>query len=120
MFDPNLLAPPRVVICNPELLKQVTVTDSQKFERSDVAKILFPSIGNGLFTSNGRDHALQRKMIGPAFYYNSLKDMVTVFEDNVQNIVKVRWVFNIAHGTTLRFGALLMTWYWVTEHTFSF
>ena len=88
----ELVAPRRVLICDPELVKEVTVTDCQKYERTDLAKLIFPNIGNSLFGSKGKDHARQRKMLGPAFHYSNLKGMVSVFEEDVLNLIKVeKW-----------------------------
>lgn len=74
---------------DPDLIKHVTVTKSKNYVRSSVLKNIIPSIGNGLFSSNGKEHARQRKMINPAFNYSNLTGMVGDFEDISSNLVKV-------------------------------
>ena len=48
-----------------------------------------PSIGNGLFSSNGKDHTLQRKMIIPAFHYSNLGQMVNDFCEVSNSLITV-------------------------------
>lgn len=74
---------------DPDLIKHVTVTNSKNYARSHYLRIVLPSIGNGLFSSNGKDHADQRKMINPAFNYGNLTGIVDDFEDVTANLVRV-------------------------------
>lgn len=69
----------------------MTVTKSQNYARSALVKAVLPSIGNGLFSSNGKEHARQRKMINPAFNYSNLTGMVDDFKDVSSNLVKVSY-----------------------------
>lgn len=75
---------------DPDLIKHVSVTNAMNYGRSPVVRTILPSIGNGLFSSNGKDHARQRKMINPAFNYNNLTGMVDDFKEVASNLVKVR------------------------------
>ena len=74
---------------DPDLIKHVTVTNAKNYLRSSQLRSFLPSIGNGLFSSNGRDHALQRKMITPAFHYSNLTGMVEDFQEVTLNLVTV-------------------------------
>ena len=78
----------RVCLTDPELIKYVAV-NGHKFYREDYVKRQIPSIGNGLFSSNGKAHACQKRMIGPAFATKNLKRFSEIFKENVENLVKV-------------------------------
>ena len=78
----------RVCLTDPELIKYVAV-NGHKFYREDYVKRQIPSIGNGLFSSNGKAHARQKRMIGPAFATKNLKRFSEIFKENVENLVKV-------------------------------
>ena len=75
-------------LTDPELIKYVAV-NGHKFYREDYVKRQIPSIGNGLFSSNGKAHARQKRMIGPAFATKNLKRFSEIFKENVENLVKV-------------------------------
>lgn len=77
----------RVFLADPDLIKYVTVTNAKNYLRTPQIRKILPSIGNGLFSSNGRDHALQRKMINPAFHYKNLTGMVDDFQELACNLV---------------------------------
>lgn len=78
-----------VVIVDPELIRSVTVKNAHKFKRSDfVAKVL-PSSSKGLFSANGKAHARQKRMIGPAFSVANLKGFLEIFEENIEKLVQV-------------------------------
>lgn len=63
--------------------------NGHKFHRPDFVKQQIPSIGNGLFSSNGKAHARQKRMVGPAFTTKNLKGFSRIFQENVENLVKV-------------------------------
>ena len=74
---------------DPDLIKYVTVTNAKNYARSQQVRKVLPSVGNGLFSSNGREHALQRKMINPAFTYSNLTGFVDDFQELACNLVTV-------------------------------
>ena len=76
-------------MADPDLIKHVTVTNSKNYLRSPFIRKVMPSIGNGLFSSNGKDHTLQRKMIIPAFHYSNLDRMVNDFCEVSKSLVTV-------------------------------
>ena len=78
----------RVCLTDPELIRYVAA-NGHKFHRPDFVKQQIPSIGNGLFSSNGKAHARQKRMIGPAFTTKNLKGFSEIFKENVENLVKV-------------------------------
>ena len=77
-----------VCLTDPELIRYVAV-NGHKFHRPDFVKRQIPSIGNGLFSSNGKAHARQKRMVGPAFTTKNLKGFSRIFQENVENLVKV-------------------------------
>ena len=77
-----------VCLTDPELIRYVAV-NGHKFHRPDFVKRQIPSIGNGLFASNGKVHARHKRMIGPAFTTKNLKRFSGIFKENVENLVKV-------------------------------
>ncbi|CAH3177036.1 unnamed protein product [Porites evermanni] len=79
----------RVFLADPDLIKHVTVTNSKNYLRSRFIRKVMPSIGNGLFSSNGKDHTLQRKMIIPAFHYSNLGRMVNDFCEVSNSLITV-------------------------------
>ena len=74
---------------DPDLIKYVIVTNAKNYLRSPFVRSALPSVGNGLFSSNGRDHAIQRKMMNPAFHYSNLTGMVDDFQEVACNLVTV-------------------------------
>ena len=95
LFIKFLLGDSRVLLTDPELIKYVVVTNAKNYRRSEFVRQVLPSIGNGLFSSNGKDHAFQRKLITPAFHFSNLVGMVEHFEDVAHNLVQVNLTFNI-------------------------
>ena len=83
----------RVCLTDPELVKYVAV-NGHKFQRPDFVKQQIPSIGNGLFSSNGKAHARQKRMIGPAFTAKNLKGFSKIFKESAENLVKVILLYN--------------------------
>lgn len=75
-------------IADPELIKFVA-SNSHKFYRPDFVARNIPSISAGLFASNGKVHARQKRMIGPAFTSKYLKGFLGIFKENVDNLVKL-------------------------------
>lgn len=51
---------------------------------------MIPPLGNSLLTSNGTQHAWQRKMLTPSFSYAHLKEMVPFMKTAADDLVKVR------------------------------
>ena len=81
----------RVFLSDPDMIKHVSATNSNNYDRAQFVRTFIPSTGNGLLSSTGKDHAHQRKMINPAFNYNNLTGMVDDFKDVTSNLVKVSY-----------------------------
>ena len=79
----------RVMIVDPEIIRSVAVTNCQKFARSDFVTKVIPSIEKALFAVNGRVHARQRRMIGPAFNSSNLRGFLDVFKENAEKLLQV-------------------------------
>jgi cytochrome P450 len=78
-----------VITYDPDLIKQVMVTESYKYNRPEIVKRMVPGISNGLFGSSGKQHARQRKLINPAFSFTTLKCFVPTFVESSANLVQV-------------------------------
>lgn len=74
---------------DPDLIKQVLVTESYKYDRPEFVKRMLPNVGNGLFGSSGKLHARQRKLLNPAFSYTNLKCFVPTFVEKSAALVQV-------------------------------
>ena len=77
------------MIVDPEIIRSVAVTNCQKFARSDFVTKVIPSIEKALFAVNGRVHARQRRMIGPAFNSSNLRGFLDVFRENAEKLLQV-------------------------------
>jgi len=88
----------RVFLTDPDLVKYVAVTNSKNYARTEFVRKFIPSIGNGVFSSNGKDHARQRKMVIPAFNYSNLTGMVDDFKDVSSNLVML-WTDQLTNST---------------------
>ena len=84
----------RLVVFKPEYVKQVLVSNF-KYYRPDVIKEAVPSIGNGLFSSNGKEHAWQRKTITPTFGCSSIKIFVGIFDKCANNLPEVSSLYHL-------------------------
>lgn len=70
-------------------MKKILVTNHVKYKKPGLLAEIFPNIRNGLFMSNGKDHALQRKLLNPVFSYSSIIGFVNVFDSNTDNLIQV-------------------------------
>ncbi|MFY4777393.1 cytochrome P450 [Metabacillus sp. RGM 3146] len=73
------------LITNPDLIKEILVTKSKYFVKSQEFSALKPMIGEGIFTSEKPLHTQQRKLIQPAFKRanidNYALDMIDITTD---------------------------------------
>ncbi|KAI8369592.1 cytochrome P450 [Radiomyces spectabilis] len=68
---------PRVLITDPEILKEVLTTRHYDFIKSpDTSEFLIRFLGKGILVAEGETHRHQRKMLNPAFGVQTLRDMV--------------------------------------------
>lgn len=61
---------PAYVVNSPELIRQMMVTDAEKFVRGRFFVKARQVLGNGLITSDGPRHLRQRRIIQPAFAHD--------------------------------------------------
>ena len=80
---------PVVYLTDLDLVKQVLVSNCYKYYRPEAVKLMIPPLGNSLLTSNGKEHAWQRKMLNPAFSYAYLKGMVPFMKTAADDLVQV-------------------------------
>mmetsp|Transcript_10524 Transcript_10524/g.33481 ORF Transcript_10524/g.33481 Transcript_10524/m.33481 type:complete len:547 (-) Transcript_10524:188-1828(-) len=72
-----LLGPlPRVIVGDPDAIKEILVLRNDAFGKPNAMKAMAPMLGNGLLLSEGSFHARQRRLIHPAFQHSKLRQMV--------------------------------------------
>ncbi|MBM7663048.1 cytochrome P450 [Bacillus mesophilus] len=59
---------PSYVIYDPTAIKEILTTKDAYFEKGNSSRVFKRSLGNGLLTSEGDEHRVQRKMLQPAFH----------------------------------------------------
>ncbi len=83
-----------VHLSNPDHLKKVLVKDSINYDRPNLIRMQWNEIspGNGVsvFDANGKSHALQRKMLNPAFSYANIQKFIYIFQTKADELVQVR------------------------------
>jgi len=77
-----------VFITDPEYAKQVLVTKSMNYDRGDVLLSFLPALGTGLLTTGGKEHAIMRKNLNPAFTLGSVKEFISTFNMKASQLVK--------------------------------
>ena len=75
-------------ISDPELIREVLVTKSKQFPKSDRdIAILAPFLGQGLVTVNGEQHKRQRKLAQPAFHARRISNYAETMVDYSQRLI---------------------------------
>lgn len=73
---------------DPELIREVLVTQASKFEKAPLDKrILGKFLGNGLLTSDGAFHKRQRRLAQPAFHHKRIQNYAEVMVDYTNQIM---------------------------------
>ncbi|MCB9009196.1 MAG: cytochrome P450 [Ardenticatenaceae bacterium] len=73
---------------HPDLIREVLVTQSDKFEKAPLDKqILGKFLGNGLLTSDGAFHKRQRRLAQPAFHSKRIQNYAEVMVDYANQIM---------------------------------
>jgi cytochrome P450 len=76
-------------IHDPEIIKEVLVTQAGKFNKSRLYRAMKRFLGEGLLTSDGTFHHQQRKLATPAFHRQRIHDysttMVSCTQDEIKN-----------------------------------
>jgi len=77
------------MIHDPEILREMLVTQSGKFKKSRLYRAMRNFLGDGLLTSNGSYHSQQRKLAAPAFHKQRIQEyartMVTSTINEIRN-----------------------------------
>ena len=71
------------VVNSPELIWDVLVTHSRKFDKGELFDRLRPHLGNGLVTSSGAFHHRQRRLTQPAFHANQVARYAEIMSRHV-------------------------------------
>ncbi|KAI8147936.1 cytochrome P450 [Fennellomyces sp. T-0311] len=86
---------PRIMITDPQLLKQVLTTEHYNFAKSPTGVAIIKTIiGNGLFAAEGEVHRRQRKMLNPAFSTRELSDIIPLIFVPVFHLAQ-KWIEEI-------------------------
>lgn len=76
------------LVGHPDLIREVLVTQSDKFEKAPLDKqILGKFLGNGLLTSDGEFHRRQRRLAQPAFHSKRIHNYAEVMLDYANQIM---------------------------------
>ena len=92
------------VLSDPELIRKVLVAEQHKFHKHPWLNLAKPMLGNGLLTSEGEFHRMQRRLAQPAFHPHRLPDYartMVVTADGFQT----RW----SDGAVLDLSAEMMS-----------
>ncbi|KAH7298842.1 hypothetical protein KP509_25G061300 [Ceratopteris richardii] len=80
---------PRLVVCDPDDIKQILSTKFKDYKKSDVtSKFLSRILGIGLLTSEGEDWHNQRQIIRHAFFQEKLNGMVDIMASCALKMMK--------------------------------
>ena len=90
LFSNYFVGGTSVFITDPEYAKQVLVTNSMNYGRNDALLSFLPALGTGLITTGGKEHAIMRKNLNPAFTLGSVKEFISTFNMKASQLVKVR------------------------------
>ncbi|WP_169736710.1 cytochrome P450 [Pseudonocardia spinosispora] len=71
----------------PELVRQVQVTDADRFDRGRIFEKARAFVGQGLATSDGALHLRQRRIIQPAFHRDRITAYAEVMREQVESLV---------------------------------
>ncbi|ORZ15247.1 cytochrome P450 [Absidia repens] len=83
---------PRILIADPELLKQILTNDEFNFTKApETKKFLSLFLGDGLLAAEGDVHRYQRKMLNPAFSVGALRGMIPSMVLPTQQLVHQWW-----------------------------
>ncbi|MFJ7277861.1 cytochrome P450 [Kitasatospora sp. NPDC098663] len=73
---------------DPDLVHQVLVTQSGSFERGTIFQRAGAVFGEGLVTSEGERHRVDRRMIQPGFHRTQLAHYGTIMSDNARELAE--------------------------------
>lgn len=69
----------KVLVNDPDAVRRVLVANARNYVKPKELAFLRNVVGNGLLTSEGEEHARQRRHISAAFRYETLRGFVDVF-----------------------------------------
>ncbi len=75
-------------IHDPEVIKEILTTQGLKMKRTYFFRAFRKFLGEGLFTSDGEHHKLQRKLIKPAFYPERIREYADVMVNCADEEIK--------------------------------
>ncbi|XP_078686903.1 uncharacterized protein LOC144919351 [Branchiostoma floridae x Branchiostoma belcheri] len=79
----------RVLVAEPDALKHILVTNHANYVRPAFIKRAFSALAEkGLLAVSGAEHAMQRKILNPAFKRENLKGMVKTFQEWTEVLVQ--------------------------------
>ncbi|XP_035685025.1 cytochrome P450 4F3-like [Branchiostoma floridae] len=79
----------RVMIADPDAMKHILVTNHANYVRPYLLRSAFAALAEkGLLAVSGTEHAMQRKILNPAFKRENLKGMVKTFQQWTEVVVQ--------------------------------
>jgi cytochrome P450 len=76
-----------VIVSDPALVEQVLVTRAKEFTKGWVEQLIRPSVGNGIFLSEGDYWKRQRRMVSPPFHKQRLTNYGDVMVRTAERVV---------------------------------
>lgn len=76
-----------IVLCHPDTIKPVLPTT---FKEESVCRLLSPFLGVGLGLQNGERWKSTRKLLTPAFHFETIKQFIHVFEESAEALLS-KW-----------------------------
>nr|AOA32957.1 CYP734A51 [Primula veris] len=81
----------RLVVSDPLLIREVFISKSESFEKTESPPHVKKLEGDGLLTLEGEKWAHHRKILTPSFYIDNLKLMVPIMGESMKNMLN-KWV----------------------------
>lgn len=76
------------IVNDPDAVERVMLTNKANYERPGIARrVLSPLIGNGLFSAEGEDWRIQRRIVAPTFAPGAVAGMAAVMDAAAQREV---------------------------------
>ncbi|KAK9463619.1 cytochrome P450 [Lipomyces oligophaga] len=85
----SVLGLERILLCTPAAAQSVLMTHAYSFVKPGLTHSLLDfMLGEGLLNAEGEVHKRQRKLVGPAFSFGHIKELVPTFQNVVFRLVQ--------------------------------
>jgi cytochrome P450 len=77
---------PAYAVNDPDLVRQVLVTDARRFDKGAFFDKVRAIVGNGLVSSNGAFHLRQRRLMQPAFHHRQIAHYTDIMSEYLMEV----------------------------------